>query len=46
MKIKGVDPDVNREDFVKIPKKDRLKHNALFDAKVIKMCYDKLMRME
>jgi hypothetical protein len=40
MKIKGVDPDVNREEFAGI---EGAKHNALHDAKVIKACYDKLM---
>lgn len=45
-KMKGIDPDVNREEFSgmafissEIPKK----HNALWDAKVIKACYDKLV---
>lgn len=47
-KIKGIDPDVNREEFVKdIIRElnvDKIeKHNALWDAKVIKMCYEKLM---
>lgn len=42
MKIKGVDPDVSREEFAGIPGS---KHNALHDAKVIKACYDKLMAM-
>jgi hypothetical protein len=40
MKIKGVDPDVNREAFAGI---EGSKHNALHDARVIKACYDKLM---
>ncbi|KAG3044581.1 hypothetical protein PC121_g21817 [Phytophthora cactorum] len=40
MKVKGVDPDVNREEFAGI---EGAKHNALHDAKVIKACYDKLM---
>lgn len=39
-KIKGVDPDVNREEFSEIQGD---KHNALHDAKVIKACYEKLM---
>lgn len=39
-KTKGVDPDINREEFAGI---DGAKHNALHDAKVIKACYDKLM---
>lgn len=44
-KVKGVDPDVNREEFSgmafvsnEIPEK----HNALWDARVIKCCYEKL----
>lgn len=45
-KIKGIYPDINREEFAngeqffegKIEK-----HNALWDAKVIKMCYDRLI---
>jgi len=44
--IKGVDPDINREAFVKefILNKDNIqKHNALWDAEVIKLCYEKLM---
>lgn len=42
MKIKGVDPDINREEFSGI---EGDKHNALHDAKVIKACYEKLMLM-
>jgi hypothetical protein len=42
-KIKDIDPDINREDFIDM-KDNNKKHNALYDAKVIKMCYDKLMR--
>lgn len=41
-KIKGVDPDINREDFVGM-KAGAQKHNALWDAKVIKACYEKLI---
>lgn len=43
MKVKGIDPDISREKFgcgevySEMPK-----HNALWDARVIKMCYDKL----
>ena len=47
-KIKGIDPDINREEFSgmafissEIPKK----HNALWDAQVIKSCYDKLVSL-
>ena len=38
-KVKGIDPDVNREEFAGIEGK---KHNALHDARVIKACYEKL----
>ena len=41
MKIKGVDPDINREDFAGILKGS--KHNSLHDCLVIKKCYEKLM---
>jgi len=41
-KIKGVDPDINREEYAGI---DGKKHNALHDAKVIKACYEKLMEV-
>jgi hypothetical protein len=39
---KGIDPDINREQFAGI---DGIKHNALHDAKVIKACYEKLRSM-
>jgi hypothetical protein len=39
MKIKGVDPDISREEFVGTTGP---KHNALHDAIVIKQCYEKL----
>lgn len=59
-KLKGIDPDISREDFIGREKVmefaevtntpqllgEDLKHNALFDAQVIKACYDKLMSME
>jgi 3' exoribonuclease, RNase T-like len=41
-KLKGIDPDINRESFAGI---DGKKHNALHDAKVIKTCYEKLMKL-
>lgn len=41
-KIKGIDPDINREEFAGI---EGDKHNALHDAKVIKACYEKLMKL-
>lgn len=49
-KIKGIDPDISREEFAKegcsIWFAEEEKHNALFDAKIIKMCYEKLIKME
>lgn len=45
-KAKGIDPDINRETFAfgeyLQEMRDR-KHNALWDAKVIKACYDRLV---
>jgi hypothetical protein len=44
MKEKGIDPDINREEFAfkgEVPKEVK-KHNALWDAEVIKTCYYKL----
>jgi len=41
MKLKGVNPDVSREEFVENSVKGK-KHNALYDAKIIKACYEKL----
>ena len=54
MKIKDIDPDINREDFVFNNDKHKYgqifdvhinKHNSLYDAKVIKECYKKLIDM-
>lgn len=42
LKIKGVDPDISREQFAELESNED-KHNALWDAKVIKACYEKLM---
>ncbi|MMZ46538.1 3'-5' exoribonuclease [compost metagenome] len=41
--IRGIDSDCNREEFarLKMGENDR-KHNALWDAKVIKKCYERL----
>lgn len=38
-KLKGIDPDINREEFAGLTGGN--KHNALWDAKVIRDCYDK-----
>jgi hypothetical protein len=41
--LKGIDPDINREDFALGEYCfEMLKHNALSDARIIKMCYEKL----
>lgn len=45
MKIKGVDPDISREEFSGMVGGSQ-KHNALWDARVIKACYEKLIQME
>ncbi len=42
--INGVDPDINREEFAGMAEGAE-KHNALWDARVIKACYGKLMEM-
>ncbi len=44
MKEKGIDPDISREEFSGL-KGNCKKHNALWDAKVIKACYDKLKQI-
>lgn len=41
-KANGIDPDVDREEFADFRTNSR-KHNAMHDARVIKVCYDKLM---
>lgn len=46
-KIKGIDPDISREGFSIENSSLELacyseKHNALWDAQIIKMCYEKL----
>jgi hypothetical protein len=41
-KVNGVDPDINREEFAGISEGSK-KHNALWDAEVIKACYYKLV---
>jgi hypothetical protein len=45
-KIKGVDPDINREEFSQLTlTEESTKHNALWDAKVIKTCYERLINL-
>lgn len=43
MKIKHIDPDVNREKFADCNELVKSKHNSLHDAEVIKKCYEKIM---
>ena len=43
-KIRDIDPDISREEFINHSIKGN-KHNALYDAKVIKACYEKLMNI-
>lgn len=45
-KMKGINPDISREGFAfdELPSEAK-KHNALWDAKVIKACYTKLEKM-
>ena len=40
-KAKGIDPDISREEFSNM-KENCQKHNALWDAKVIKRCFELL----
>lgn len=45
-KIKGIDPDVSRETFASLDVEgEQRKHNAMWDAEVIKACYDKLQSL-
>lgn len=41
-KLKGIDPDINREEFAGMTDGAE-KHNALWDARIIKACYEKMM---
>lgn len=43
-KIKSVDPDISREEFSSMVDGQK-KHNSLWDAMVIKECYNKLIAM-
>lgn len=47
MKLKGVDPDISREDYAykDMPTPDTAKHNALHDAWTIKRCYERLEQL-
>ena len=41
-KLKNIDPDITREEFIDHRIKGK-KHNCLYDAKMIKACYEKLL---
>jgi hypothetical protein len=43
MKIKGIDPDISREEFSGMG--TYAKHNAIDDARIIRACYQKLMEL-
>lgn len=45
-KANGIDPDISREEFAAMDVEGTEKHNALWDARVIKACYDKLTAMD
>lgn len=42
--VKEIDADISREEFIGNAIEGK-KHNSLYDAKVIKACYDKLMEI-
>ena len=44
-KLGGIDPDISREEFAQMTDGAQ-KHNALWDARVIKACFEKLSTME
>jgi len=44
-KLKGIDPDISREEFSAGITDTTHKHNSLWDAKVIEGCYEKLMTL-
>lgn len=45
LKAQGWNPDINREEFARLSNDpNKVKHNALWDAKVIKECYKRLGR--
>ena len=43
-KLKGIDPNISREEFIG-NSIEGVKHNALYDAKVIQACYNKLITL-
>jgi len=43
-KVKDIDPDINREFFAQV--ENDSKHDALWDAQIIKKCYEKLITIK
>jgi hypothetical protein len=43
--VKGIDPDINREEYVGVNDSSD-KHNALHDARIIRKCFNKLHLVE
>lgn len=41
-KVNNIDPDVNREEFAELISENTQKHNALWDAKIIRQCFYKI----
>lgn len=41
LKLNDIDPDINREDLSELDEAPR-KHNALWDARLIKACYERV----
>jgi 3'-5' exoribonuclease Rv2179c-like domain len=44
-KIKGIDPDISREEYAGLDG-EGYKHNALWDAEIIKACYDRAIAVD
>lgn len=44
-KLKCIDPDINREEFAELTEFKIQKHNSLWNAKVIKACFEKLEKL-
>lgn len=48
MYVKGIDPDINREEFGlncrQVPE-NTMKHNSMWDAEIIKLCYERLIKL-
>lgn len=41
---KGIDPDISRREFTGVSMEDSGLHNSLYDARLIKKCYEKLSK--